>query len=195
MILAVDPGIATCGWAVVVPGSGEIVELGSIISPHDSDVDGTTDRARRLALQATELRMIALQYGVTTIAAEAVSLGGPPKARLAMATCLSLSWGSLVMLAVELGAALLEIRPKLWQQAIQDAKKIDYDKLFADIVAYIAAAPWGAAVLAMLYAIAESHQNHAADAGAIGVFAARRPHLANRIVARRQFPVERKESA
>lgn len=198
MILAIDPGIATCGWAVVTPGRGELVDLGVIISPPDSDVDGSTDRARRLAEQAALFRAIATAYAVTTIAVEAVSLGGPPKARLAMGMCLSLSWGALVMLAIDLGAALLEIRPKQWQGAIQEgAKKIDYDALFIAMTAHIRGTPGHEVVAEQLGAIAERHRNHALDAGGIGIFAALRPHLANRIVeARKGTPlhVERKDT-
>jgi Holliday junction resolvasome RuvABC endonuclease subunit len=187
MILGVDPGIATCGWSVVVPNTGELVAIGAIISPHDRSEDDTTDRARRLAQQGDELRAIARRFGVTTIAAEAVSLGGPPKARLAMATCLSLSWGALVMLALELGAALLEIRPKQWQQAIQEgAKKIDYDALFNAISAHILQSPGHESVAEQLRRIAQGDRNHALDGYGIGLFAAFMPHLAKRIVERRK---------
>lgn len=188
MILAVDPGIATCGWAVVVPNSGEIVELGVVICPHDPDVDDTTDRARRLAEQSDALRRLSHRHRVTTIAAEAVSLGGPPKARLAMGMCLCLSWGGLVALALELGAALLEIRPKQWQHAIQPgAKRVDYDKLFASLVAYILRAPGHEHVAEQLRAIHEDDRNHALDACGIGMFCALRPHEATRIIKRKDL--------
>lgn len=185
MILAVDGGIATCGWAIVEPSTAAIVELGVVCSPHDSDVDETTDRARRLAIQSATFRELATRHHITTIAAEAVSLGANPKARLKMGMCQSLCWGSLVMLALELGASLLEIRPKQWQGAIQDgAKKIDYDKLFADLVTHIQSMPGNADVSEQLESIPKSQRNHAIDGSGIGIFAALRPHLATAIIAR-----------
>jgi hypothetical protein len=185
VILGVDGGIETCGWAVVTT-RGAIVDIGVVISPRKPKVDITTDRARRVAKQSAVLREVALRYGVTTIAAEAVSLGGPPKARLSMGMCLSLCWGSLVSLALGCGATLLEVRPKLWQSAIQDdTEKIDYDSLFAALTNYIHATPGDSKAAEQLSAIAESHRNHAIDGAGVGVFAALRPHLANVIVERR----------
>lgn len=183
MILAVDPGLATCGWAVVAPSTGEVVDLGVVISPSDPDADDTVDRARREAKQCAALLEVARRHRVTRIVAESVSLGGPPRARLPMALSLSLSWGGLCMLAIALGAELLEVKPKVWQhQCAPGLKRIDYDKLFAAIAAVLRCNP---DLTKLLRSIAESDRNHALDACGIGFVGALMPQLATVIVARR----------
>lgn len=182
-ILAIDPGLATCGWAVVSPTTGTIYELGTIITPPLEGCDEWTDRMRRLNRQADELEAIARRHGCTRIAAEEASLGGPPKARLGMAIALCSSWGAIVGLARSLRVSLFAVPPKVWQHAIQPgAKKINYKTLFAALALHIAA---GSDCAAQLRAIKAADQNHALDACGIGILAALRPHLTTRIVERR----------
>lgn len=194
MILAIDPGLATCGYAVVGP-KGRLVELGVIISPTDAKADDTTDRARRADRQADVLLEVARRHRVITIAAEAVSLGGPPRARLPMGMCLCLSWGVLLGIARAIDAEVLELPPKRWQHAIVKPTgkraKVDYAKVYDFLDAFIA----GSACKKMALAIAKNERNHAYDATGIGVFAAMAPGSANVIRARgAAFPVERKDA-
>lgn len=180
MILAVDPGIASCGWAIVTPGTGRVLELGVIASDRDDRFDVTADRARRADRQAEALLELVRRHDCKAIAAESVSIGGPPHVRTTMALSLSLSWGVLVGLARTLGLALYEATPKVWQHAVQpDAgKKIDYDKLFAAMARYVR----GQAAAEQLAALRPSHRNHALDAAGVGLLAALRPSAATTIV-------------
>lgn len=181
MILAVDPGLSKCGWAVVEPRTAAIAELGLIVSERDSTLDTSTDRARRIDRQAEILLELVRRHGCDRIAAEGVTLGGPVHVKLAMATGLYLSWGVLTGIARCLGIGLYEVMPKVWQHAVQPGrKKIHYDSLESAMQEHV-----GPQVGAQLLAIASSNRNHALDACGIGMLAALRPHEATRIIARR----------
>lgn len=174
MILAVDPGQRTCGWAIVAPRTARVVSLGTLVLEPDDRVRKTLDRKARSERQADLLRELASAHRITAIAAEAPSLGGPPASRLAMAIALYGSWGLLTMLGRVRGVPVIEVPPKTWQRAIQpDAgKAVDYDKLFAELAAFIEGQ--AGRVLLDLAAISKSHRNHALDAVGVGVFAALR---------------------
>lgn len=168
MILAVDPGLGTCGWAVMRPRTGRVLDLGVITSEPDRDTDEWTDRTRRTSVQSHLLANIVEQYECTIVAAEAISLGGPPKARQRMAASLCLSWGSLVGLAEGMGLELYEVPPKLWQHAIlPKVKRISYTELFARLESFV-----GAQQVGQLKAITPSLRNHALDAVGVGIYAA-----------------------
>ena len=181
MILAIDPGLSTCGWALVAPITGRVIALGLLLSECDSALDKSTDRCRRIADQAQAVvalaRTTAGDERVTAIAAEAMSIAGGP-ARYAMAISLGLSWGALAGVATALGKQLVEVPPKVWQRAIvPDAgKRVDYDQVFAKLDKFVR----GAAA-EQLAAIPMRHRNHALDACGIGVFAALRMSETTRI--------------
>jgi hypothetical protein len=180
VILAVDPGLSTCGWAVVRPVTGAIVELGFIGSEREAAYDVSTDRIQRLAVQATTLAAVAGRHEVTRIIGEAVTLGGPVHVKLAMSVGLHLSWGVLTELARARGARLYEVRPQVWQDAIQPVrkgKKIDYPRLERAMAEHV-----GPQVGAQLACIGKADRNHALDACGIGMLLALRPQLATRIV-------------
>ena len=175
VILAVDPGLATCGYAVVYPRTGGVVELGTLTTKPTAGVHESTDRTRRLRTQVAQLDAIARRNGCTTIAAEAMSFGGP--GRFAMAISLCLSWGGLVGLAHALDAELLEVPPKTWQHALlgtDGTGRVDYEHVFAALSSFVG--KQGDA----LAAIPEGQRNHALDAVGVGLFAAFRPTTAIR---------------
>lgn len=181
MILAVDPGLSKCGWAVVRPDTGAIVELGLIASDRDNDYDISTDRIQRLVIQAETLAAVIDRHGCDRIVAEAVTLGGPVHVKLTMSIGLHLSWGVLTELSRARQLPLFEVGPKVWQHAIQPGrKKIHYPSLEAEMVKHV-----GPQVGGQLLCIAAGDRNHALDACGIGMLAALRPHDATRIVARR----------
>jgi Holliday junction resolvasome RuvABC endonuclease subunit len=185
MILAIDPGLSSVGWAVVSPGTGRVVDLGTIVTKPDASLRKSTDRARRAHAIAYALRGSAIQHGCTVIAAEAVSIAGGP-ARFSMATSLGLAWGVIAALTTALGAALYEVTPKEWQHAIapETTGAIDYPAIEAKLTAFVRDH-----AAARLVAIRKSQRNHAIDAVAIGLFVALRPLEATRIVAGvRQVP-------
>lgn len=179
MMLAVDGGTRTLGWAVLHPKRCVVEALGVLIQEHDTTLDDTTCRARRGHRQAQELYAVINEHHVTTIAAEAVSLGGPPKARLAMAQALNFCWGVLTTLGALTGCELLEVRPKAWQGAIvpeAGGGKVDYSIVFEKLSAFV---KWKG--LAM---IPKAHRNHAIDAAGVGLYAALRATEVTRIARR-----------
>lgn len=174
MILAIDPGLATCGWAIVAPKTGRVRGLGVLTSSPSSGIDESTDRARRAWDQAHALGSLYRANGCTALAAEAMSFGGPPKARFAMAIALGLSWGALAALARELGAPLYEVTPKEWQHAVDPeiGEKIDYDRLYRRLARFVSSM-----VASQLTAIVPNLRNHAIDAVGVGLYTAFTPRL------------------
>lgn len=183
MILAVDPGSRTCGWAIVAPRTARVAALGTIVLEPDDRLRKTLDRKARAERQADTFRELATAHRITAIAAEAPSLGGPPAARLAMAIALYGSWGLLTMLGRERGVPVIEVPPKTWQHAIQPAgaselnvgtarargRSVDYDQLFAELDRFVG--EQASQALADLAAIKVSMRNHALDAVGVGVYA------------------------
>lgn len=184
MILAVDPGSRTCGWAIVAPRTARVAALGTIVLEPDDRVRKTLDRKARAEQQADTLLELAAAHRVTAIAAEAPSLGGPPAARLAMAIALYGSWGLITMLGRVRRVPVIEVPPKTWQRAIQPdgaqtldvgtararGRSIDYDQLFAELNRFVG--EQASQALADLAAIKVSMRNHALDAVGVGVYAA-----------------------
>lgn len=183
MILAVDPGLADCGWAVVAPRTGHVAALGVVHQERSPKRDESTCRATRSRRQARELALVVVEHGCTAIAAEAMSFGGPPKARFAMAVALGLSWGVLAAIASALELELYELPPKRWQHAVlgrsaEDRTAVDYDQVFAELARFMGRSGRAADELA---AIPCGRRNHALDAVGVGVFTALRPSEATRI--------------
>lgn len=171
MILAIDGGNRTLGWAVVEPRTGRVLELGDLFQEPIAGLDDTTCRATRARNQARLFVAITKRHAITAIAAEACSLGGAPKARLAMAIGINLCWGELVMLAEVLEVPLYEVPPKIWQRAIvpESAKSIDYGEVERRLTDFITGAAFN-----QLFAIPKARRNHALDAVGVGVYAAMR---------------------
>ena len=177
MILALDPGLATCGYAIVTPRTARVVTLGVIEILPRSGADEHTDRVQRASLQAKQLADLMESHDVTTVAAEGISLGGPPQARTTMAVCLGLCWGVINGLAEAFGADVLEVRPKQWQHAIMPGlDKINYDHLFKRIEAFA-----GKQAFVAFNIIRKSLRNHALDAVGVGIYAALSPSAAQRV--------------
>lgn len=169
MILAIDPGVATFGWAVVHPTSCKVHALGALIQEHDPDLADTTSLARRTHVQAREVIALVNDHHVTTIAAEAPTFSGP--GRIRMAQSLSLSWGSMIAIAAMTACELVEIPAKSWERAVMGTgTKVDYVQVFAALAEFIEGEPCD-----QLVAIPKRHRTHAVDAVGIGVYAALTP--------------------
>src|SRR5207253_3029561 len=108
MILAVDPGIASCGWAVVRPRTGRVLDLGVLISKPAQGVDKSTDRARRIAWMASDLADVVEKYDCDGIAAEQMLFHGKINAVVSQL----LPWCALLGLAVALDLDVLEVPAK-----------------------------------------------------------------------------------
>lgn len=167
MILAVDPGMATCGWAVIAPKTALVIDFGVITTDHDGAISKTVDRGRRIAGVSDELAGISARHGCTTIAGEQPLSHGATGAIVSQALC----WGALLRLATEQGSRLLEVEAKVWQHAVQDGispgrKKIDYPTIEKAI---------GKILGVRISKIPRTLQTHAFDAVGIGFLVAVRP--------------------
>lgn len=173
MILSVDPGLATCGWAVVEECNGKLVDLGVITQAADAKGGKNADRLARLQVQSAELLEVAEHFGARVIVAESLSFN--PKAFGNMIASVCLSWGALVGLAQALDVHIVAIPPKRWQNSVlgYTAKKIDYDVVFALLSSYVLTTA-GEALHGKLARIAKGQRNHALDAVGVGVHAAMR---------------------
>lgn len=172
MILAIDPGLGTCGWAIVDP-SARVLDLGVILTERDKVLEEATDRARRADHQAEVLAEAAQRYNVAEIALEAMSFGGPPSARFHMAISVGLSWGVATGIARTLGLNLYAVPPKRWQRAVvpNAGKRLNYALVEAALEHYV-----GKQAFVALSCIAKGDRNHALDACGVGLFAALRPN-------------------
>lgn len=172
MILAVDPGIATCGWAVAAPGTGRIERCGVITTEKNGRVSRSVDRARRVAFVAQQLASVA--NGCTTLAAEAPLGFGSIHAVAPQ----QLAWGALVQLGAGLRMTVLEVTAKAWQHAVMpDAKRIDYAELERVLHAHVSVD-----AAAALDDIPNALLTHALDACGVGLLAALRPDDATVVI-------------
>jgi Holliday junction resolvasome RuvABC endonuclease subunit len=178
MILALDPGTANLGWAIV-SSLGSVRSLGVVSQRPDPKLGKSTDRATRVRVQARLIRDLVREHGVTAIAAEAASFN-PRRFTMAVGLCMSI--GALTGAAAALDLVLYELPPKRWQHAVLDRApgargKVDYDDVFRRLASFVGAGQAGHQLLA----IPRSLRNHALDAVGIGIFTALQPDQATRI--------------
>lgn len=173
MILAIDPGLANLGWAVVRPKTGRVVDLGVICTSVDSDDGKNTDRIARLLTHVERLHAIVASHGgdVSVLAAEAVSL--PPKPSVAATASAYLCWGAIATLAKLMRCELVEVPAKQWQHAIlEGVDRIDYDTLSVAVVNFLG--QYAGPLMLKLQTIAKSKREHALDAVGVGIYTALR---------------------
>lgn len=174
MILALDPGLATFGWAVVQPVAGRVVDCGVLISKPKPKLTKAADRVRRANDQAVLLCGLARRHGITMVAAETMSFA--PRSSAAAKIGIGLSWGVVLGVAAMLDVEVRDVPPKTWQREIvpaaageAESAAIDYDRVFAEISGYLdSAGAFG------LESLSEANRTHALDAVGIGVYAALR---------------------
>lgn len=183
MILAIDPGIATFGWAIVTPRTGAVEACGVLVQPVDDKLSKLDDRERRADEQAIKISGIIRGRGITQIAVEEMSFA--PKGSAASKIGIGLSWGNVIMASRAFGIPRRKIPPKTWQRAIVPAAPgekrnaaIDYERVYRELALYVDCDR-------LLAGVPESKRNHALDACGVGVYAA--------LVDERMFPVKRKE--
>lgn len=179
MILGVDPGLATLGWAIVTPESGAVVACGVLVQKPDPKLTKHADRVRRTQVQSSLLSELVAKHSIGAVAAETMSFA--PRAQAAAKIGIGMSWGSLVGLAAAFGIPLRDVSPKTWQRAVVPAdvnageKKTDaiaYERVYAELARYVDCAQ-------MLADVPQGQRNHALDACGVGVFAAIVPEVFN----------------
>jgi hypothetical protein len=177
VIIAVDPGLATFGYAVV-DERGVVHDLGVVTSESNAKKLGKhRDRRERLRVQARALDAVLRQWrerGTLALVAEEMSF---KRGKLTQIVSMALSWGDLVGLAVAHGATDRAVPPKTWQRALFEPDElaamgtsIDYTRVEAKLSQYATEQ-----CRDKLAAIARSKRNHALDAIGVGVYAAMTP--------------------
>lgn len=172
MILAVDPGLGTFGWAIVTPRTGAVVACGVLISKPDPKLGKHADRVRRAERQAEAVDALITTHRCGLIAAEEMSFA--PRSSAAAKIGIGLSWGNLIGLArARTGRTVFAIPPKTWQRAVVPAAvgeaeraAIDYARVERELADYVDCRDTG------LLAVAPSNRNHAIDAVGLGVYTA-----------------------
>jgi hypothetical protein len=181
MILGVDTGLATCGWALLDEKEQSFLDLGVLVQKPIKGAKITLDRVQRTNALAKVLSKHA--PGCGTIVVEQMSLGMPGAiAKLSI----GLSWGVILGIASMLSPAprLLTIAPQRWQREVMPnaGRSVDYDKLARHAAAFILRHHPRAA--AALKRIPEDHRNHALDAAMIALCGALRPGRCTAVEAR-----------
>lgn len=172
IILGVDTGISTAGWALLDETRCSFVDLGVLIQKPIEGAKLTLDRIQRSNALANVLARYA--PGCKMVVVEQLSLGMPGAiAKLSV----GLAWGVVLGIAATLDPApkLLTIAPQRWQREVlpNAGRKVDYDELARSAGAHLLARHPRAA--AALERIPEKHQNHAIDAAMIALCGALRP--------------------
>lgn len=168
MILAVDPAIATTGWAVIDPSKRPIsvVDFGVAATEVVEGIAKTVSNARRISEVGRELGIQRDAYQCTTIAAEQMLSFGSVHAVVPQALC----WGVIAHLAEQRGVELLEVVAKEWQEAVTPGlSKLKKEKRYPLVEAEVSRF-----VGARLLRIEKDLRTHVVDAIAIGLFAALR---------------------
>ena len=130
MILGIDPGLGTFGWARV--DGGRVDSLGLL----ESKPTKTKDYEHRAAKQAAVV--VDQLADVTLVAAESLSF---PRRGRAGAISLCLSWGVIDGACVARAIPVVRTRPQQWQHAClgdgQGKGRVDYPTLVRDLERYV----------------------------------------------------------
>ncbi|HEY1814880.1 MAG TPA: hypothetical protein VGG74_21180 [Kofleriaceae bacterium] len=181
MILGIDTGLATFGWALLDDTACSFVDLGVVITkPVEGDRAVTLDRAARANAQAVVIAERA--KGCHTIVVERMSF--PPGGANALVP-IALSWGVAIGVIATLAPRprLLTIAPQRWQREVlpNAGKQVDYDELAHNAATYLLANHPRASE--KLRAIKKVDRNHAIDAAMLALVGALMPAKCERIEA------------
>lgn len=179
MILGLDTGMATCGWALLDDSKTSFVDLGVVITKVLNPKDLTLERARRMNTQANVVAEKAA--GCHTVVVEQMSFPPGANAKIAIA----LSWGVVLGIVTMLDPRprLITIAPQKWQRTVlpNAGKKVDYDELSRVAAKFILSKHPRAAVA--LQSIPKSHRSHAIDAAMLALVGALRPRDCDAVAA------------
>jgi len=180
MILGVDTGMGTGGWALLDETNCSFVDVGVVITKRVKDAPVTLDRARRMTVQAGVLAAKAKGANLSSIVVERMSF--PPGGVNAMVP-IALSWGALIGIHAMLDPQprLLTIAPQRWQREVlpNAGKNVDYGELARRAAEHILSNHPRAAKA--FEAIPPSQWSHAIDAAMIALVGALRPQRCERI--------------
>lgn len=162
MILGIDPGTATFGWARLSE-LGQVLDLGILEQPAKGKRKDYEARAHRQAVMLVEQLA-----GVRLVVAEALSF---PRAGRTGAVSQSLSWGVLCGVCAARRIPLKRVRPQQWQHAAtkDPAPAVDYAALLARLQHHVD--NYGAlAARVALARITPSKRTHALDAVGVATY-------------------------
>ena len=167
-ILAVDPGFASLGWAVVsFGGDGPTCEGAGVLrtKPDRSKLkfNDNVDRARYLY---TELKRLADHHKVRIVASEAQSWTRFSNADRSLA----LAFGVLASLGVEVGTPIIQLTPQDVKQRVCGKKTASKEDIKQAVFALVAGAEGCVGSIK-----ATTQQEHAADAVAVALAAFEAP--------------------
>lgn len=130
MILAVDTGASSLGWALCE--SGFVYDCGAELHPPRPGEPMQDSFQRRIKLQAQLID--SLLPRVSAVYVEALSF---PRNARAVAS-VSLCWGALISLCHVRHVPIYAVTPKEWQHRLQSHKgKVDQKRLEGRIVAFL----------------------------------------------------------
>jgi hypothetical protein len=181
VILGLDTGTRTCGWAQLDEAKCEFVDLGVVVQPKRDDAARTItlERERRANLQAQVIA--AKAPGCRQIIVEQMSL--PRAGGVQAAVSIALSWGIVlgVVATLESRPRLLTIAPQRWQREVMPyaGRQVDYDELAAVAAEHILRRHPRAH--AQLMRIPIGQREHALDAAMIALVGALRPHRCDEV--------------
>ncbi len=172
MILGIDTGISTFGWARLDEERQTFIDLGVVVQPKQGKArTASLERARRANTLADVLAEKA--PGCSLIVVEQMSFGMP--GALAKVS-IGMSWGIVLGVAATMQPPprLITIAPQRWQRQVlvHSGKRVDQDKLARVAAAHIVKYHPHAAK--QLRAIPKKQRVHALDAAMIALCGALR---------------------
>lgn len=180
MILGLDTGLKTCGWALLDERRCSFLDLGVVIQPQKKHLARTVtlERARRANIQAGIIA--AKAPGCSTVVVEQLSMG--VGGRIAQVS-IGISWGIVLGVVATLPERprLLTIAPQVWQREVCPSVKgkVDYETLATAVGWHILKRhPLAAEALRK---IDDDHKQHAIDAAMIALVGALRPHRCDEV--------------
>ncbi len=167
MILAIDTGVRTFGWALVDPDDEMVHALGAQCTEplfnervHESYV---RRMLHQVSVHRSHLDMVSVIVG------EELSFPRSAKAIASVSMC----WGALCALAAVEGIPIEAVAPKHWQQAFQVSKsKVDYAQVTRAVRLHLEMNS-SAGAKAQLHALKAGERPHAVDACGVGIYRAK----------------------
>ncbi len=170
MILGIDTGMATCGWARFDTIGRRFVDLGAFATEKSQGKAKTDDQVDRIEIVADVLEMVTRD--VEIIVVERMSF-----ASAASIAPIALCMGAVVGLSRAAAARprVYTVKPQAWQRAVQPSagKRVDYAEIERSVGEYVRR---DRASERSLDSLPSDLRNHALDACAIALMGVYRLH-------------------
>lgn len=132
IVLGLDPGFASCGWALVrlTPGAEELLAVGVIETEKSAKkraVRSSDDNLRRARELASELDALIAGRGEQVACVAAESQSWPRSA--GVTGKIGMAWGVIAALVQRYGLALVQASPQEVKQATAGAKNASKDEV------------------------------------------------------------------